>query len=82
MHLQLISQKRVGDVFVVKFFTKNKAKLNHGVSKDDQNHKLGDAPCIPLHQQTSQFANLQKRNYYYASFIKFGASSFLFNFLN
>jgi hypothetical protein len=38
MHLHLISQKRVGDVFVVKFSTKNKAKLNQGVFKDDQNH--------------------------------------------
>jgi hypothetical protein len=42
MYLQLTPQKRVGEVFIVNFFTRNEAKLNQGVSKDGQDHKLGD----------------------------------------
>jgi hypothetical protein len=49
----------VGEVFVVKFFTGEEAKLNQGEPKDGQYHKLGDVPVIPLHQQKSWFANLQ-----------------------
>jgi hypothetical protein len=39
------------------FFKVNEAKLNQDVSKDGQDHKLGDAQgTLPYHQK-SQFAN-------------------------
>jgi hypothetical protein len=33
--------------------------LNQDVSKDGQDHKLGDTPGISLHKHKSRFANLQ-----------------------
>jgi hypothetical protein len=39
--------KRVGEVFVLKFFTKNEAKPNEDISKNDANHKLGDVHGTP-----------------------------------
>jgi hypothetical protein len=43
--------------------------------KNSQDDKLGDASGIPLHQQKSQFANLQKKIEHYKSFIELGAYS-------
>jgi hypothetical protein len=40
----------MGEVFLVKIFTRNKAKLNQGVSKYGQDHKLGDTQGTPLYQ--------------------------------
>jgi hypothetical protein len=50
----------VGEDFCSEGFSQGyEAKLNQGELKDGQDHKLGDSPGIPLHQQKSRFANLQ-----------------------
>jgi hypothetical protein len=41
------------------FHIGNKTKLNQGVSKDGEDHKLGDYLGIPLHQHKCRFSNLQ-----------------------
>jgi hypothetical protein len=54
------------------FCIRNEAKLSQGVSKDGKYHKLGDAPCIPLHQHKSRFANLQ--TLFYKHYIRVSGS--------
>jgi hypothetical protein len=62
VYIFLCTYNLSGGSFVVRFFSQeNEAKLNQGDLKNGQDHNLGDAPDISLHQQKSRFANLKKK---------------------
>jgi hypothetical protein len=64
----------VGEVFVVKFFHIESSQTNQYVSKDDQNHNLGDAQGTHLYQHKSRFVNFQTLFLeHYKKFAKLGA---------
>ena len=51
MALMSNHRKRMRKFLWWSFFTGNEGTPNWGISKNGQNHKLGDAPASPLHQQ-------------------------------
>ena len=49
-------QKRNGRNSVLKFFSQGLEEMHHELSKDGENHKLGDVENIPTEPTYSRFA--------------------------